>query len=132
MVRTNAQTVRGYLWSGKHAVYIFLLPSTTTRLSFFPKDGFPKLWSDFVEALMSIRKNRDGNVCKELLPDIVCPTLIIQGEKDVMVAPEHPHYLKDNIKNSKLELFPDGKHNLHLKYAKEFNEMVEEFLLTSK
>ena len=31
--------------------------------------------------------------------------------------------------DSRLHRFPDGKHNLHLKYKEEFNKMVEEFLL---
>jgi hypothetical protein len=28
-----------------------------------------------------------------------------------------------------VERYPDGKHNLHLKYQRDFNELVEGFLI---
>lgn len=31
-------------------------------------------------------------------------------------------------KKSRLHLMPEGKHNLHLRYADEFNKLVEDFL----
>ena len=34
-----------------------------------------------------------------------------------------------SVNYSRLHRFPDGKHNLHLKYKEEFNKMVEKFLL---
>ncbi|XP_040568245.1 valacyclovir hydrolase [Lepeophtheirus salmonis] len=92
-------------------------------------DGFPVLWNDWVEAIAQIMKNNGGDICKNLLGDIKCPTLIIHGDKDAMVAPEHPNYLEKNISGSILKRFPDGKHNLHLKYKKEFNELMESFFL---
>jgi len=45
-----------------------------------------------------------------------------------MLDPLHPDHLNKNISGSRLHRFPDGKHNLHLKYAKEFNQMVADFL----
>ena len=46
-----------------------------------------------------------------------------------MVGDEHPQYLLKNIKNSKLINVTEGKHNLHLKYAEEFNKRAKYFLL---
>ena len=66
---------------------------------------------------------------QELLADIKCPTLIIHGDKDPMVGDEHPQYLLDNIATSKLIHVTEGKHNLHLKYAEEFNKRAKYFLL---
>ena len=66
---------------------------------------------------------------QELLAQIKCPTLIIHGDKDPMVGDEHPHYLLQNIANSKLINVTEGKHNLHLKYAEEFNKRAKYFLL---
>jgi len=94
-------------------------------------DYFPVLWGEFANAVESIFKNHKGNICKELLPDIQCPSLIIHGAKDALVASEHPDYLKENIKNSRMEIFPDGKHNLHFKYSAEFNKLVVDFLTSS-
>jgi len=94
----------------------------------YGKERFPVLWGEFVDACAAIMEDRSGDICRDSLSKIVCPTLIIHGQKDALVAPEHPTFLKDNIPNSRLEVFPDGKHNLHKKYAKEFNQMVGDFI----
>jgi len=94
-------------------------------------EDFPKLWAEFCDACESLMKNRGGDVSTELLTKINCPILIVHGQKDPIVAAEHPDHLKANLKNARVELFPDGKHNLHFKYAKEFNQLVEDFLISS-
>ena len=71
----------------------------------------------------------DMDICRQRLAEIRCPTLIIHGSKDAMVASEHPDVLNKQIQGSKLVIFPDGKHNLHFKYKDRFNEVVEKFLL---
>uniref|UniRef100_UPI00398E96D1 valacyclovir hydrolase isoform X3 n=1 Tax=Pristiophorus japonicus TaxID=55135 RepID=UPI00398E96D1 len=73
----------------------------------------------------------NGNICQDLVPLIKCPTLIIHGEKDPMVPRYHPDYLHKHIRGSRLHLMAEGKHNLHLRFAKEFNCLVEEFLISS-
>lgn len=42
-----------------------------------------------------------GNLYCELLADIDTDTLIVHGEKDVVVPDEHAHYLNKHIKNSR-------------------------------
>lgn len=95
----------------------------------YGKVGFAELWSNWIEALLAIYKERGGNICKEHLANIVCPTFIVHGAKDPMIAAEHIPYLQKHIKNTELFVFPDGKHNIHLRYAKEFNDLVVKFLL---
>lgn len=95
----------------------------------YGKEGFPKLWSEWIDALKAIYTERGGNICKDKLANIKCPTLIVHGAKDPMIVPEHVPFLQNNIKNTELHVFPDGKHNIHLRYAKEFNEIVVKFLL---
>ncbi|XP_059611408.1 valacyclovir hydrolase [Phlebotomus argentipes] len=97
----------------------------------YGKQEFPKLWSEWIDTLLTIYKEKDGNLCKELLKDIHCPTLILHGEKDPMIVPEHVPFLMDKIKGARLRSFPDGKHNIHLRYAQEFNQEVANFLIKS-
>ena len=70
----------------------------------------------------------DGDICKSALPGIKCPTLIVHGQKDPLVPHFHPEYLNEHIANSRLHVMPEGRHNLHLRYADEFNKLVAEFL----
>ena len=99
-------------------------------------------WSVVVAMVVCCCRRRCGNVVvclksfrivfvfvQELLTDIACPTLIIHGDKDPMVGDEHPQFLLKNIKNSKLINVTEGKHNLHLKFAEEFNKRAKYFLL---
>ena len=47
------------------------------------------------------------------------------------------HYVILNVRqlctsfSCRIEIFPDGKHNLHKKYAKEFNKIVSDFITSS-
>ena len=96
----------------------------------YGKDYFPILWEEWCVAILNLAsKTSDRNICKELLEKIQCPSLIMHGAKDAMVASEHPDMLHRRIKGSRLVIFPDGKHNLHFKYKERFNEIVESFLL---
>lgn len=94
-------------------------------------DGFPALWTDWCNAYREIYRRDGGDICCGDLKAIQAPTLVIHGAKDVMVAEEHVEHLTSNIKNAKSYIFPEGKHNLHFKYQKEFNKMVEEFILAA-
>lgn len=94
----------------------------------YGEEYFRKIWTDWVDSVLRIYEKQHGNLCKELLPKIKCPTLIVQGAKDAMVLPEHPIYLKDHIAGAKLKIFEKGAHNLHLRYPEEFNQLATEFL----
>lgn len=89
---------------------------------------FRKTWEAWVDGIGQFAQRPKGSICIELLPQISCPTLIIHGEKDPMVPSFHPYFLLQHIKISRLHLMQEGKHNLHLRYAAEFNKLVEDFL----
>ncbi|GAB0100583.1 valacyclovir hydrolase-like [Sergentomyia squamirostris] len=94
----------------------------------YGKEEFPKLWSAWIDVCIKIYTDKNGNLCKDFLKDIICPTLIVHGEKDPMLLAEHVPYLLKNIKQAKLFTFPEGKHNVHLRYFEEFNKIVAKFL----
>ncbi|KAK7079495.1 hypothetical protein SK128_026119 [Halocaridina rubra] len=95
----------------------------------YGREYFKTAWEGWVDTFLAIYNEKGGDICKGDLHKITCPTLIIHGAKDPMVGIEHAQYLKENIKDSMLTVMEEGKHNLHLRYAKEFNEMVTDFLL---
>lgn len=91
-------------------------------------DGFPKVWSAWVDGMLGIYKHRNGDICKEVLDKIRAPTFILHGAKDPMIVPEHVPHLQNSIADTLLHVFPEGKHNIHLKYAEEFNKLVSDFI----
>ncbi|XP_076239596.1 serine hydrolase BPHL [Calliopsis andreniformis] len=97
-------------------------------IALYGKEYFEKIWTGWVDGILRIYEQRNGDLCKGSLSKIKCPTLIIQGSKDPMVLPEHPIYLKEHIPGAKLKIFEKGAHNLHLRYPEEFNELVTKFL----
>ncbi|XP_028169097.1 valacyclovir hydrolase [Ostrinia furnacalis] len=95
----------------------------------YGEELFAKYWAQWVDGMIALFRAKDGNICNEMLKDIKCPTFILYGEKDPMVDKVHASHLLTNITGSRLQLFPKGKHNIHIKYADEFNKSVQEFLL---
>ncbi|KAL7984540.1 hypothetical protein Chor_003110 [Crotalus horridus] len=88
-----------------------------------------KMCSAWVDGISQFTQKSDGDICQLLLTHIKCPTLIIHGEKDPLVPRFHAEYIHKRIKGSRLHFMPEGKHNLHLRFAEEFKKMVEEFLV---
>ncbi|XP_069586838.1 valacyclovir hydrolase [Ranitomeya imitator] len=97
----------------------------------YGKEYFANTFSAVVDAMNQFYSKPDGNICRHLLPLIGCPTLIIHGMKDPVVPKSHPQFLHEHIKNSRLHLMPEGKHNLHLRFSEEFNRLVEDFLCSA-
>ncbi|XP_034934729.1 valacyclovir hydrolase [Chelonus insularis] len=100
-------------------------------LALYGRDYFQKMLNAWVDTMSNIYQTKNGDLCKDSVTQIKCPTLIMHGRKDVMVDPEHPVFLKKNIPNSKLEYFNNGSHNFHLKYHEEFNKMVTDFIINN-
>lgn len=86
------------------------------------------MWSKWVDCMVAVYNRDNGNICDDRLSLIQCPTLIVHGDKDPMVPPIHPQHILKNIADSSLYRFPDGRHNVHLRYSEEFNRIVQEFL----
>lgn len=96
-------------------------------INLYGETYFKNTWESWIDSFQNILDN-GGDLCKTLLPNIQCPTFVLHGAKDPMVPEEHPKYLKENIKDCRLHVFENGKHNIHIKYAAEFNKLVEDFL----
>ena len=94
----------------------------------YGQDGLQELWSKWINAITEFRVEHDGDICKKEVSRITCPTLIVHGAKDPLVPSFHPEFLRDHVTGSRLEVFEEGKHNLHLRYHSEFNEIVDKFL----
>jgi len=65
---------------------------------------------------------------KENLKNIRNDTLIIWGDKDTSYNFDQVDILNKNIKNSRLEIFKDCAHNVHLEQPDQFNDLVKEFI----
>lgn len=92
-------------------------------------DNLGPLWGQWIDSMVHVLVHKDGELCRNILHTIKSPTLILHGNKDPLVPEFHPLYLRDNISNSRLVRFPEGKHNIHIKYTNEFNSIIEKFLL---
>jgi len=92
-------------------------------------DQLQDLWSAWCDAMQAIYK-AGGDICRQRLDEIRCPTLILHGGKDPLVPNFHADILHQGIVGSQLHVFPDGKHNIHQAYAREFNQMLVDFLKT--
>ncbi|CAH1779411.1 unnamed protein product [Owenia fusiformis] len=100
----------------------------TPFLEVYGEEYFRKQWGNWVDAYSAYYTQNKGDICKDDLKNIICPSYMLHGNKDPMVPQYHPDYLKEHIKNLKVHYFPDGKHNIHLRYADEFNTLVSKFL----
>jgi valacyclovir hydrolase len=85
------------------------------------------LWEDYVGGLEKIFA-AGGNIYQELLPMVVSPMLVLHGAKDPLVPAIHPEAIHRGVAGSHLHVFPEGKHNIHVRYADEFNALVLAFL----
>uniref|UniRef100_A0A7S4AUK2 AB hydrolase-1 domain-containing protein n=1 Tax=Pseudo-nitzschia australis TaxID=44445 RepID=A0A7S4AUK2_9STRA len=70
----------------------------------------------------------NGDVCLSALHQVDCPTSVLHGSKDVICATKHAQYISRQIPKATLTIFPDGKHNIHQRYATDFHRLVRKFL----
>ncbi len=65
----------------------------------------------------------------DALKSIKNKTLIIWGDRDRSYNLEQVKTLEKNIKNSKLKIFENCAHNVHLEQPDQFNKAIKDFLL---
>jgi valacyclovir hydrolase len=70
-----------------------------------------------------------GDVCSAEAKTLKVPTLVLGGERDPITPPVHAQWFADNVPGAQLYLYPEGKHNIHMKYADDFNARVSAFFL---
>lgn len=66
-------------------------------IKLYTEQGLQNMWNDWCDAIIEMYEKNQGNICKEILNKIKCPTLVLHGDKDPMVASEHPDYLVSHI-----------------------------------
>ncbi|CAG2170335.1 unnamed protein product, partial [Oppiella nova] len=86
------------------------------------------LWTRHMEFLEKIQELFPNGFVKNDLQKVRCPIFVMHGDQDPIVGVEHSHYVIKNISDSRLHRFPKGSHNLHFTFAKEFKQLVEDFL----
>jgi pimeloyl-ACP methyl ester carboxylesterase len=62
------------------------------------------------------------------ISEIDVPTLILCGDKDLLMPPKFSVYLNQNIKGSRLEMFPGVGHIIMSEAEEKFREVVLEFI----
>jgi len=109
--------------------------SKRMKESLIPVYGLPELqnmWNSFCDAMQAIHK-QGGDICQEAAKSVKCPVFVLGGEKDPIVPILHPNWFYENIniddpkRSVELYMYPEGKHNIHMKYAEDFNLKVSEF-----
>lgn len=96
------------------------------------------LWTRWVDSACEVYDHCDqessdlgGDLCVKEVGMVGCPSLILHGDKDPLVPAFHPAYLEKNLRDARIHRFPSGKHNIHIRFAQEFNMVVEAFLSKS-
>ncbi|KAB1261131.1 Valacyclovir hydrolase [Camelus dromedarius] len=89
---------------------------------------FARTCEKWVDGINQFKRLPGGNICRHLLPLVQCPTLVVHGERDPLVPRSHADFIHQHVRGSRLHLMPEGKHNLHLRFADEFNKLAENFL----
>lgn len=93
-------------------------------------DELEALWNKLVDDCFRNEIGSHGYIVpKEVVEKIKCPTFVMHGDRDPMVAVEHAQYLIKYLTNSKLSRFPIASHNLHQTCAEQFHKLVTSFLL---
>ena len=80
-----------------------------------------------VEVILEILENNPYEAAQK----IICPTLIICGEKDRFLTPREGRNIHHQIKHSELLIVPGMKHGAFLDYLEQIQEKIAGFLLSS-
>jgi pimeloyl-ACP methyl ester carboxylesterase len=75
------------------------------------------------------RPNADGYAA---LGRIACPTLVVNGSNDVVIATVNSFVLQQHIPDAKLVLYPDSNHGAHYQFHEDFVAQARLFLDPSR
>ena len=90
-------------------------------------DGLDGLWDRYVDGQVALFQ-AGGNLYRERLADVRSPTFVLHGARDPLVPAFHAEAIHRGIAQSRLHIYPEGRHNIHIKYADDFNPLVHSFL----
>jgi valacyclovir hydrolase len=85
------------------------------------------LWDRYVDGQVALFET-GGDLYRERLADIHCPAFVLHGALDPLVPAFHAQAIHRGIAGSRLHIFPEGKHNIHMRYADQFNALTHAFL----
>lgn len=98
-----------------------------TRFRFAPTVVFTSVQAGPLVLLAALRGLLADDV-REVLENIAAPTLIVWGERDVLVPLELGRALHAAIPNARLVVVPGAGHNVMYERAALFNQLVNDFL----
>ena len=84
----------------------------------------PPLYKDYINQNEAF-KNFD---MRDLIKDIIQPTLLLSGSKDKMSIPGMMQSLHEEIPNSKLEIIPGASHAFNIEFPEETNRIIWKFI----
>jgi len=90
-------------------------------------DDLGGLWDRYVDGQVALFQ-AGGNLYRDRLIEVRCPTFVLHGARDPLVPAFHAQAIHDGIAGSRLHIYPEGRHNIHNKYADDFNPLVHGFL----
>jgi valacyclovir hydrolase len=90
-------------------------------------EALDDLWDRYVTGQEALFR-AGGDLYRPLLAKVGCPTLVLHGALDPLTPGLHADVIHRGITGSRLHIFPEGKHNIHQRYADEFNSRVLSFL----
>jgi pimeloyl-ACP methyl ester carboxylesterase len=64
----------------------------------------------------------------DYLRAIAAPTLVVNGNNDIVVATVNSYILQQNLPNAELILFPDSNHGSHFQFTDSFNRYLTGFV----
>ncbi|XP_054003029.1 valacyclovir hydrolase-like [Hylaeus anthracinus] len=99
-----------------------------TVVAFYGEDYYRTMRANLIDGLENVYIKKNGSLCKEELPKIRAPTLIIHGRNDPGVPLFHATYLRDNIRGARLKIMENATHPVQLEHPQEFNSIVTNFL----
>lgn len=67
----------------------------------YGEEYFRTTWEKWVDAFIHIYEVYDGDICRKEVKQIQCPLFVLHGDKDPLVAKEHPDYILDAVPNSR-------------------------------
>lgn len=96
-------------------------------------EQFTDLWHRYVDFVVWTLEFEERFDIRHRLNTIKCPTLIVHGQNDPLVDyNDHIKPLDFQIYDSNIKTFPRASHNLHQAYPKQFNELVSQFIISSR
>ena len=101
-----------------------------THYPVYGAEALQRMWGSACDAWAAILAQQGGDVCMAEAKSITVPTLVLHGAKDPICLSEHPEWFAEHIPGdgaTKLHVLPDGKHNLHIRFAEEVNGLVRSF-----